>query len=283
MMYSRFMGVFDQGLLRFLSALNGITAIEPHFARGHAGFYFRELGMATTSADVSQTVKAVSPANGLELKLEGMTFSSNGMVFSTEELRRISAEISRDFAPVLIKQTNAADSQIRFSPSELLEVSSWINRSFSPKPNQSKGLFLLPIDPAHVYIYWDMPSLPSEIIHKDKLDKHLSLKVYPATSGELLGDEKAPPCFEAAINNQMPYRQMASLPANEGQTVYAAVIGEQRPDHCFVEVAHSNTIHFSWPGTLGRQTHLDDPILKGLPACVPGLSSEQPINASGQR
>lgn len=87
--------------------------------------------------------------------------SPNRAGLSALELRDISRTISRKFAPQYIRRQPAPARNALFSVQELLAVSEEISREYAPRAADDRAkLVLLPIDPQHVHVYWQLPHLP---------------------------------------------------------------------------------------------------------------------------
>lgn len=82
---------------------------------------------------------------------------------SAQELRDISLDISREFAPRRFRVGAFKAASTGFSPQELLSISQQISREFAPRAAASRGaakLVALPIDPEHLHVYWQLDEQP---------------------------------------------------------------------------------------------------------------------------
>ncbi len=233
--------------------------------------------------DVKKTKKAIDPIGVLDSDLAKARGLKPGMLFSTAELKRISDEISRDYAPVFNKNKTIALNRIKLSVSELLEISQWVSRVYSPKPSQIKEILLLPLDPNHVYVYWSQPDRQPGIENKRKVERHLSLRLFSVQPHHDGGDETIRTLFETAIDGQGQNRKTIALPSIREDLSYVAVIGERHPDQPFVALIQSNSLHLTHHGLLQPSAHPIMPVLiGGLQSPAPSSSNRQ-LSASGQR
>lgn len=192
-----------------------------------------------------------------------MTFSDTGhhsqIEPSPEEMLRISREISLKFSPnaVSITDTDSFPADVRidsnvpksakdnanaglypadscyggFSPKELQEISEEISRHFAPQASAVvPELFLLPVDPHHLYAYWD--------IGEDDILNPLTLRIYwrPDANPDIISSNV---WFDVAADNPEA-RQKIRLPIDD--TAYSAVLGKLNPDHSLEIFASSNII-----------------------------------------
>ena len=102
------------------------------------------------------------------------------ITISTAEILEISQEINRDFSPLLPVKTNNTIYNKNISPQEMLDISETINLNFAPKmSNNQTQLMLLPVDPNHIYAYWNPNkdnSFPME--KNDRPPQKLTLRIY---------------------------------------------------------------------------------------------------------
>lgn len=123
-------------------------------------------------------------------------------------------------------------SKIELSPEEMLSISQDISRRFAPKASSAEPeLFLLPVDPYHLYAYWD--------IGESHADNHLTLRIYwrPDVNPEVKGSSV---WFDVSTDHPES-RQNISLPLDD--TAYSASLGKLNPDNSFDVLATSNIIH----------------------------------------
>jgi len=234
--------------------------------------------------DIKKTTQAVGLQGIYRPGSAQPMVSKAGMFFSTAELKRISDEISRDYAPVIKKKKTRAVNRIKLSASELLEISSWISRVFNPIPNQTQELLLLPLDPGHVYVYWNQPGKqPAMENKKNIVGKHLSLTWFPVEPHRGAGSETAKPLFETTIKGQGQNRRIIALPLiYEGASV-VAVMGEQGSDKPLVVPTQSASLRLANHRPSAPRVHPVMPVLTNG-SQSPALSSpNRQLTASGQR
>jgi|GEM_PF-291239 len=199
-----------------------------------------------------------------------MTFSRSRydtqIKLSPEELFEISQEISRKFAPNA--STDPAfppdafpsrhtqrkfgknpinsllhaghRSCIRLSPQEMFEISQEISRKYAPNMSTATPeLVLLPVDPCHLYAYWNLGDDKNITGLKEESANPLILRIYwrPDENAAL---NNAKIWFDVALDT-FQSRQKVRLPIDG--TAYSAVIGRLYPDNSLRVFADSNLIH----------------------------------------
>lgn len=175
-----------------------------------------------------------------------MTFLHSGynskINLSAKEMLEISQEISRDFTPCFSSWMPEPVKKIRFSPRELLDIGEEIGREFAPKvSHNTPALTLLPVDPGHLYAYWNLGG-NREIATPDKdCKEQLTLRIYSQPDEEKANTETAS-WFDVTIDSPKTQQQV-SLPGPVDETAYSAAIGKRCADDGFVELVHSNIIH----------------------------------------
>lgn len=175
-----------------------------------------------------------------------MTFLHSGynskINLSAKEMLEISLEISRNFTPCFSSPTPELAEKIRLSPSELLNIGEEVARNFAPKPScNMPELTLLPVDPGHLYAYWNLAK-SREISMPDYDGKEqFTLRIY-SQPDEQNADAETVSWFDIAIDGPDTHRQV-DLPSPANEASYSAAIGKCGADDGFIEIAHSNTIH----------------------------------------
>jgi hypothetical protein len=195
-----------------------------------------------------------------------------------DELLRISEEITLKFSPdkasaPAIGQKPAGDAAALtgvgdFSYRELQAVSRDISRRFMPKAAIGMPeILLLPVDPHHLYAYWNAGSSLPPNPDRDP-QKPLILRIYWRPNAErdialsnLWFDIPA----DSAAN-----RKKVRLPVDD--TNYSAALGRLNPDHSFEALAQSNLVHV--PASPGKkrfaaEVPLPGDTAEGKPALSP--------------
>ncbi len=161
---------------------------------------------------------------------------------SAKEMLEISQKISRNFTPCLSSPMPEFAEKIRLSPNELLNIGEEIGRDFAPKPAcNAPELTLLPVDPGHLYAYWNLGENRETSKPANDHNDQLTLRIYSQPEEEIAVSETAS-WFDVAIGRTMTHQQV-SLPSAVDDTVYSAAIGQCGADDGFVEFAHSNIVH----------------------------------------
>ncbi len=206
-----------------------------------------------------------------------MTFLHSGhnskINLSAEEMLEISLEISRSFTPYFSSPMPELAEKIRLTPSELLDIGEEIGRDFAPKPasnipeimsgyparhpsGKCKSVpdgfvMLLPVDPGHLYAYWNLGENREIFSPVNDDNDQLTLRIYSQPEEENAASETAS-WFDVAIGRSMTHQQVP-LPNSVDDTAYSAAIGQCGADHGFIEFAHSNIIHAHGGQTAWRQ------------------------------
>lgn len=134
-----------------------------------------------------------------------------------------------------------------FSYRELQAISEDISQRFMPKASSSvPEVVLLPVDPHHLYAYWDAGSSPLPIADHN-MQQSLTLRIYwrPNAEQENTGLNLY---FDIPADNTAK-RQKIRLPVDD--TNYSATLGKLNPDHSLEVLAHSNLVHV--PASPGKK------------------------------
>ncbi|MGJ0483268.1 MAG: DUF4912 domain-containing protein [Methylomicrobium sp.] len=134
-----------------------------------------------------------------------------------------------------------------FSYRELQAISEDISQRFMPKASSSvPEILLLPVDPHHLYAYWDAGSSPP-LIPDHNLQQPLTLRIYwrPNAKQEITGLNLY---FDIPADNAAK-RKKIRLPVDD--TNYSATLGKLNPDHSLEVLAHSNLVHV--PASPGKK------------------------------
>lgn len=143
----------------------------------------------------------------------------------------ISQEISQNFTPCFSHPIPGLLVKSGLTSAELLVIGEEIRRDFAPKVSvNSPELMLLPVDPEHLYAYWNL-----EENSRPASDHALTLRVYSQPE-----PQAAIHWFDVAID-RLKTSQQISLP-NFEETTYSAAIGKYYSTDEFIAFAHSNTI-----------------------------------------
>ncbi len=172
---------------------------------------------------------------------------------SPKELLEISGQVSRSFAPVFSTRIPGFESAIKLSPQEMRDISDVISREFAPRVLDTPELMLLPIDPDHVYAYWNLGEHNADTTPNEDAGQPLTLRIYsePDTSAaisptqahdEAVKEPGAPAWFDIEIHSPRA-RQAIVLPAHTDEASFSAVIGKRNPDNSLVASTYSNIIH----------------------------------------
>jgi hypothetical protein len=161
---------------------------------------------------------------------------------SPEEMLEISQEINREFAPGFSTPIPSPAHQHKLSPKEMLEISEEISLDFAPRAsNNTQELVLLPVDPDHLYVYWNLDDDKLNSTHKNDAENQLTLRIYsePDKNTDTL---KTKSYFDVAIDGAQAQQQV-SIPMRAHETTYCATIGKRHQDNSLAPLACSNITH----------------------------------------
>jgi hypothetical protein len=187
-----------------------------------------------------------------------MTFLHSGynskINLSAEEMLEISQEISRDFTPCFSSCVPELIENIILSPRELLDIGEEIGRNFAPKVSYSvPEVMLLPVDPGHIYAYWNLGENRETSMPDNDCKDQLTLRIYSQLDEASEATEVAD-WFDVAIDDSMTHHQV-SLPCSVAEIAYSAAIGKYCEDEKFIAIAHSNIIHAPRGRTVWHQDY----------------------------
>ncbi len=217
-----------------------------------------------------------------------MTFSHSRynpqIRLSSEEILEISQEINREFTPVFSTKIVSQAEHQAFSPKEMLEISEEISRDFAPiASNNTQELILLPVDPDHLYIYWNL--IKDKLLDAQKMasGQQLTLRIY-AEPDKNADTSKPKPYFDVAIDSAQAQQNIA-LPMHTHETTYCAIIGKRHKNNSLTPFAQSNTAHVPAGKIMPNPAKNCQQMFKPLPAFITasrGTSCYQNNSASGQ-
>lgn len=217
-----------------------------------------------------------------------MTFSNSSydppIELSPKEMLEISQEINRDFAPDFSIKKPEPASQHKLSAKEMLEISEEIRQDFAPRAsNNTQELVLLPVDPDHLYAYWNLgDGKPNTALKIDSRNK-LTLRIYsePDKNAEIAITKS---WFDVAIDRYRA-QQSVFLPARVHETAYRATIGKRDPDNSLAPFAFSNIAHVPFGKVIPNQFKESQIVFKDMPQLTtasPKTSRYTNNSASGQ-
>jgi len=184
-----------------------------------------------------------------------MAFSSSPsqvrMPLSAEEMRAISLEISRGFAPRRFRAGAARLTSFGFSPQELLSISQQINREFAPRQQltaakvESAKLVALPVDPEHIHVYWHLDDVAQASTSPAEPPdaQPLTLRVYsrPAPAEAVSSpQDSAKTWFDVPVAAERSQQQI-TLPSGDNciAGIYQVAIGRLNAQQEFSPFAYS--------------------------------------------
>ena len=170
---------------------------------------------------------------------------------SASEILEISQEISRRYSPVATVKSSVLAARITLSPTEMLGISEEISRKHTIKTSAgTPQLVLLPVDPDHLYAYWNPGQDRTILASKD--DPHeIVLRIYsqPDENTKAIATK---PWFDIAIDNSRT-QQKVLLRMHANASAYSAAIGKRYPDDRLTAFATSNLVHIPRISTTSYQ------------------------------
>ena len=203
---------------------------------------------------------------------------------SPEEMLEISQEINREFAPGFSPGIPRPGYQHRFTPKEMFEISEEIRLNFAPRAsNNTQELVLLPVDPDHLYAYWNLGNDKVNTTQKNDSGNQLTLRIYPEPNKNTdITITKS--WFDVAIDSAQAQQEVfLSIRAHE--TAYCATIGKRYTDNSLAPFAYSNITHVPPRKVIPNQIKENQIVFKPMPQLITasrGISTYTNLSASGQ-
>ena len=175
-----------------------------------------------------------------------MTFSYSRynpqIKLSPVEMFEISQEINREFAPNFSTRIPCPGYQHKISPKEMFEISEEIRINFTPRTSDNtQELVILPVDPDHLYAYWNLGIDKLNTEQKNYSENQLTLRIY-SEPNKNMDITKTKSWFDVDINS-VKTQQKILLPTRTHESAYCATIGKRYPDNSLVPFASSNITH----------------------------------------
>lgn len=181
----------------------------------------------------------------IKLVMELQHFSGKNFQtqLSRKELLEISDEINKLYAPVVAADKKTEQNHnYKFSSQDLLEISQNISLYYSPKiSTNANKLVILPIDPHHLYAYWELDDNQSHSMSQSMFNNELTLRVYSRIEGNRDLNQSSP-LAEIAID-KFYSRQKIRIPLSKKATAYSASIGKMKPENGFMSLLDSNNTY----------------------------------------
>ena len=203
------------------------------------------------------------------------------MKLTPTELLEISREINRAFAPDFSVKKPDPAARHALSPQAMLEISEEIRHDFAPKASdRTPELMLLPVDPEHLYAYWNLGEDKLNTPQKNTAEP-LTLRIYPEPDKNAAITKS---WFDVAVAGSRT-QQPVFLSMQTHAAAYRATLGHRHPDNSLAALAYSNPV--SVPRGKARPNHVKDyqPVFKAMPPFVKtgtGTAACRHNSASGQ-
>lgn len=202
--------------------------------------------------------------------------------FSAQHLQAISNAISNNFAPQFTIKSQQTKATTTLSANELLEISNAVSLTCRPILETPK-LMLLPVDPQHVYVYWNLPELKSQLREAKNTAAKPALRLFVETeNSDSLHDTT---WFDVDLDRTSQQQQI-TLPPMGNAYAYSASIGLLGADQQFIATRNSN--HIQIPrlsfsnGSVEPLPHQQSLLLDSKPLPSTFYSSSKRGNASGK-
>jgi hypothetical protein len=197
-----------------------------------------------------------------------MTFSYSRynpqIKLSPEEMLEISQQINREFAPGFSAGISKPVYQHKLSPKEMFEISEEIRQDFAPRAsNNTKELVLLPVDPDHLYAYWNLGDDKLNTTQINESKNQLTLRIYQEPNKNM-DITKAKPWFDVDIGSGQA-QQKILLPTRTNEAAYYASIGKRFPDNSLAPFASSNITHVPPGKVLTKQVKESKIMIEPIP------------------
>ncbi|MCX7098009.1 MAG: DUF4912 domain-containing protein [Methylococcales bacterium] len=171
-----------------------------------------------------------------------MTFSQSTynppLKLSSQEMLEISQDINREFALNLSAPTPEIADPDTLHPQEMQKISDEISLNFAPSAaHNAQGVVLLPVDPDHLYAYWNLAD-PLIAPPKKAVEPPLTLRIY-SDANPTSGLTATNPWFDLPINSRQN-QQAVTLPQRVAKATYSASVGQRNPDNSLSTEASSN-------------------------------------------
>ena len=165
--------------------------------------------------------------------------------FSSKELVDICKDISDRYAPALPASFSGDEMDFKLSKQELREISHNISLYYAPRIlSSTQNLVMLPIDPQHIYVYWNLGDSQSSQPFHDMFEQQLKLKIYSHTKGK----QKAEKVYEATVQGVQSGQQI-KLVLDYHCSHYSAKISRYLPQLGCIGSINSNLIKTSYGNT----------------------------------
>lgn len=172
---------------------------------------------------------------------------------SADEMRAISLEISRGFAPRRFRTGAVRTASTGFSPQELLNISQQISREFAPRTEgadeiKRAKLVALPVDPEHLHVYWQLDEAQQvalAFVEPVEDVQPLTLRVYSQpdpTEAATAAADTIRTWFDVPVACERSQQQI-TLPSGSAcmAGIYQVAIGRLNQQQEFNALAYSNT------------------------------------------
>lgn len=167
---------------------------------------------------------------------------NSSLGLSSDEMLEICKDIDQNFAPKISVAPPVSPS--KFESNELLAISEEISRNFSPTltPEDQPKLVILPVDPEHLYAYWNIPE--HQIEQMDiKIPDHGSLTLRIFNKAQPVHTETRPNDWFDIHITQLSMHQKVRLPPRMAIGNFSATLGKSDIENTFAELVHSNHIY----------------------------------------
>lgn len=200
--------------------------------------------------------------NGLNMTMTKVSLSKPDaqIKFSPQDLQVINQYIRQHFAP-RIKLGSCQDKAVRLSAQELRDISTEISREYAPTRSLTDAaLVLLPIDPQHIHAYWTLTDTQMATLTNTVPPTNLTLRVYAQTQTP---DPTPQPTtwFDVPVAitpAQRAVRLPETVTHKPSTRLYATLLADPTPDqHPVSTYLQSNTLEYVGTPLVAELTELN--------------------------
>ncbi len=203
-----------------------------------------------------------------------MTMSSVSVnpkaILSPGEMFEIGLDISKKYSPVVAAKSSNSAKKVVLNSRELLEISTEITQKYTAQSvSKMPSLIVLPIDPEHLYISWNIGRSQINAIEKDN-QQSIVLRIYPKP-GDDLNTNRTKTWFDVDID-PTKNRQQITIPKGQGADTYTAAVGKLNREDQITVFAATKDIHIP----RGNSNSFESPyIVSSISSSYQFLSSSQ--------
>lgn len=169
--------------------------------------------------------------------------NSHQKKLTSKEWLEIVENMKHSSKSVISAKNSPTEECLKLSRAELREVSENISLYYAPKrPLSSRKLVLLPVDPEHIYLYWNLVDFQNGESFQDMRDQELKLSIYSHSKDNPKTVKKI---VETTVQGVQSSHQI-TLPIEQSSGSYSATLSQYLPEKESVELVKSNLVSTSY-------------------------------------